>query len=63
MRVDKQIKEVICQSNSKRLVEVLEKELEEFYRNLKNSPDFGLIRYYQGYISAIEEVLELLTKK
>ena len=63
MRVDKKTKEVICRSSSKQLKEVLKKELEEFTHNLKMSSDFKMIRYYQGYVSALDDIVELLTQK
>ena len=63
MRVKAQTKEVICRSTSPKLKEVLEVELEEFIRNLKVCPEFGTLRYHQGYINALEDVIELVTMK
>ena len=63
MRVARELKEVICRSTSPKLKEVLENELEEFIAKLKMTEDYHKLRFNQGYVRALDDIIELLTQK
>ena len=63
MRVSRETKEKLQTVNYKILRGVLEEEVDKTLLNLKVNSDIKSLRYFQGVVNTLEEILELITKK
>ena len=61
MITTKEERNEIRKIDNKVLKKVLTKESKEAMDNLKLSKDFADIRFYQGFISATEDILKLIS--
>ena len=56
-------KEAIKRVQNNRLKEVLDRGSGDAIDNLKLASEFGNIRFHQGYIAAVEDIIKLLSPK
>jgi len=62
MNISKEEAYEVGRIHNKLLREILEREFDKHLSNLKLNPDYNKVRWEQGYVNAIEELLDIVKK-